>query len=219
MPYQIKNGIIYSGNAVTLTQAQYDALTTAEKNNGTVYYIYDSDAMIEAQEVGLDGGNVEDLAGSVATIEASPATANHEVGEYILWNGVLYTVTSAIATGENLVVNSNISATTVGSELTALNAGLTCQLFTSFVGSHALNLPSEFNELYIFASVQAGGNSFSRTMYLIKNALPDTYQYYYSGDSGGRISAHISKTAIDTIEYYDDSTNYTAQTTFNIYYR
>lgn len=125
MPYQIKNGIIYSGNAVTLTQAQYDALTTAEKNNGTVYYIYDSDAMIEAQEVGLDGGNVEDLAGSVATIETSPATANHSVGEYILWNGVLYTVTSAIATGENLVVNSNISATTVGEELTALNKGLT----------------------------------------------------------------------------------------------
>lgn len=43
MPYQIKNGIIYGSNAVSLTQAQYDALSTAEKNNGTVYYIYDVD--------------------------------------------------------------------------------------------------------------------------------------------------------------------------------
>jgi hypothetical protein len=42
MPYQIKNGIVYGSNAVSLTQAQYDALSTAEKNNGTVYYIYDS---------------------------------------------------------------------------------------------------------------------------------------------------------------------------------
>lgn len=43
MPYQIKNGIVYGSNAVSLTQAQYDALSTAEKNNGTVYYIYDVD--------------------------------------------------------------------------------------------------------------------------------------------------------------------------------
>lgn len=117
MPYQIKNGIIYSGNAVTLTQAQYDALTTAEKNNGTVYYIYDSDAMIEAQEVGLDGGNVETLAGSVATFESSPSTAVHDEGEYILYQAQLYKVTSAIAVGEDLTVGSNIEATNLGNEL------------------------------------------------------------------------------------------------------
>lgn len=127
MPYQIKNGIIYSGNAVTLTQAQYDALTTAEKNNGTVYYIYDSDAMIEAQEVGLDGGNVETLAGSVATFESSPSTAVHDEGEYILYQAQLYKVTSAIAVGEDLTVGSNIEATNLGNEL---NNGLTTEEFT-----------------------------------------------------------------------------------------
>lgn len=130
MPYQIKNGIIYSGNAVTLTQAQYDALTTAEKNNGTVYYIYDSDAMIEAQEVGLDGGNVETLAGSVATFENSPSTAVHAEGEYILYQAQLYKVTSAIAVGEDLTVGSNIEATNLGNEL---NAGLLHMLFGSWV--------------------------------------------------------------------------------------
>lgn len=128
MPYQIKNGIIYSGNAVTLTQAQYDALTTAEKNNGTVYYIYDSDAMIEAQEVGLDGGNVETLAGSVATFETSPSTAVHAEGEYILYQAQLYKVTSAIAVGEDLTVGSNIEATNLGNEL---NNGLTSVGFSS----------------------------------------------------------------------------------------
>ena len=43
----VKNKIEYGGassgdtNSVELTQAQYNALTTEEKNNGTVYYITD----------------------------------------------------------------------------------------------------------------------------------------------------------------------------------
>lgn len=125
MPYQIKNGIIYGSNAVSLTQAQYDALTEAEKKNGTVYYIYDSDAVLDASDVGIDGGgNLQSLVGSVATIETSPATATHAVGDYIVYNGQLYEVTTAIAVGETLTVGTNITATTVGAELTALNQHL-----------------------------------------------------------------------------------------------
>ena len=120
MPYQIKNGIVYGSNAVSLTQAQYDALSTAEKNNGTVYYIYDSEAVLDASDVSLGSGTVEDLAGSVAVIETSPATATHAVGDYIVWNGKLYEVTTAIAVGETLTVGTNISATTVGEELSTL---------------------------------------------------------------------------------------------------
>lgn len=125
MPYIIKNGKTYTGNSVTLTQAQYDALSEVEKNNGTVYYIYDSDTVLDASDVALDNGTVEDLAGSVATIETSPATAIHAVGDFILWNGQLYTVTSAIAVGETLTVGSNITATSAGSEITELKSGLT----------------------------------------------------------------------------------------------
>ena len=54
MSYIIKNGIAYAGNAVTVTQAQYDALSEAEKKNGTVYYIYDSDALLDASDVSYD---------------------------------------------------------------------------------------------------------------------------------------------------------------------
>ena len=54
MPYIVKNGIPYAGNAVTVTQAQYDALSEAEKKNGTVYYIYDSDALLDASDVSYD---------------------------------------------------------------------------------------------------------------------------------------------------------------------
>ncbi len=44
MPVLVKNGKIYGDHSVTLTQAQYDALSTTEKNNGTVYYITDGTA-------------------------------------------------------------------------------------------------------------------------------------------------------------------------------
>ena len=124
MPTIIKNGRNYSGTSVSLTQAEYDALPEVTKMNGTTYFITDSEVVLNAEDVALDEGNLNDLAGSVATIETSPATTNHEVGEYILWNGVLYTVISAIATGENLVINNNISTTTVGTELQTLNKGL-----------------------------------------------------------------------------------------------
>lgn len=54
------------------------------------------------------------LAGSIATIETSPATANHSVGTYLVYNGQLYKVTTAITAGQTLTVGSNISAVSVG---------------------------------------------------------------------------------------------------------
>ena len=125
MPYQIKNGIVYGSNAVSLTQAQYDALSNTEKNNGTVYYIYDSDAVLDASDVSLGSGTVKDLAGSVAVIETSPTTATHAVGSYLVYNGQLYKVISAISAGATLTPSTNISAVSVGGELTSLNNGLT----------------------------------------------------------------------------------------------
>ena len=148
MPYQIKNGKVYGSNAVSLTQAQYDALSTAEKNNGTVYYIYDSEAVLDASDVSLGSGTVEDLAGSVAVIETSPTTATHAVGSYIVYNGQLYEVTAAIAVGETLTVGTNISATTVGAELTSLNNGLTIKTLTPTAVGSGVTINSHSMVLY-----------------------------------------------------------------------
>jgi hypothetical protein len=62
------------------------------------------------------------LAGSLAMIETSPATANHAVGSYLMLNNRLCKVTSAIATGEQIIVGSNVQYTTVAEELTAILA-------------------------------------------------------------------------------------------------
>jgi len=62
------------------------------------------------------------LAGSLAMIETSPATANHAVGSYLMLNNRLCKVTSAIATGEQIIVGSNVQYTTVAEELAAILA-------------------------------------------------------------------------------------------------
>lgn len=64
-------------------------------------------------------------AGSIATVESSPVTANHAIGEYILYGGTVYRVTTAIATGETIVPGTNVIAESVGDALTELNNGLT----------------------------------------------------------------------------------------------
>lgn len=57
------------------------------------------------------------LAGTIATIETSPVTNNHAIGDRILYNNVLYRVIAPIAAGENLIVNANITSTNVSYEL------------------------------------------------------------------------------------------------------
>jgi hypothetical protein len=122
MPTLIKNGKNYSGTSVSLTQAEYDALTETQKNDGTVYFITDSNAVLDASDVSVGSGTVEDSIGSIAVIETSPATSAHAVGTYLVYNGKLYKVTSAISANEQLVVGTNISATTVGDELKTVSA-------------------------------------------------------------------------------------------------
>lgn len=62
----IKNGKTYGDRSVSLTQAEYNALSETEKNNGTVYYIYDVNAVPQASDVvydntesGLNASNVQ----------------------------------------------------------------------------------------------------------------------------------------------------------------
>ena len=81
--------------------------------------------------------------GSLAMIESSPATANHSAGSYLVYDGVLYKVRSAIAAGETLVPGTNITATTAGAELTSLNNGLNGLIIVPFQKSVSLPEGSE----------------------------------------------------------------------------
>ena len=52
----------------------------------------------------------EKFAANIAPVETSPATGAHAVGSQIIYNGVLYDVTAAIAATDALVVGTNIAA-------------------------------------------------------------------------------------------------------------
>ena len=111
---------------VSLTPAQlnllagYNILTTDGDNinlryTGTVA----SNVQIEIDEF---EESTRTLAGSLAMIETSPATANHAVGSYLMLNNRLCKVTAAIATGEQIIVGSNVQYTTIAEELAAILA-------------------------------------------------------------------------------------------------
>ena len=77
----MKGGIAYNStaNMVALTQSEYDALTTAQKNNGNFYFITDTDPTYFSSEnidydnttSGLSATNIQD-----AIDEVSAETAN-----------------------------------------------------------------------------------------------------------------------------------------------
>lgn len=87
-------------------------------------------------------------AGSIATVENTTATEAHDVGEYVLINGQMYIVTAAVSIGETFIEGTNISAVSIGDELTALNAGLSTVGKPVLIGTSENNPPlswSNFN--------------------------------------------------------------------------
>lgn len=58
----------------------------------------------------------------VAPVERGVASSNYGVGSYLVMGGILYRVTTAIATGETINPGTNCVATTVMAELVALTA-------------------------------------------------------------------------------------------------
>lgn len=65
---------------------------------------------------------VMDTLACIATPDGPVATANHAVNTYLTYNGKLYKVTTAIATGETIAAGTNVTQTTVMDELIARTA-------------------------------------------------------------------------------------------------
>jgi len=80
-----------------------------------VNYIVEGKAIEETLETGI-----ANALAAIATVETSPTTYNHAVGSRIVYDEVLYRVTSAIASGEDIVPGTNVEATTVTDEIKRL---------------------------------------------------------------------------------------------------
>lgn len=62
------------------------------------------------------------LAGAIATVEEETSAHNYSVGSYLMMDEVLYKVTTAIASGEQIVPGTNVTATTVMAEVVSLTS-------------------------------------------------------------------------------------------------
>ena len=71
-----------------------------------------------------NGNDLTDLIGSIATIQGTTASRNFTAGEYIVRNGILYKVTTAVSSGATWG-SGNSTQTSVGSEISSLSSGLT----------------------------------------------------------------------------------------------
>ena len=124
------------------------------------------------------------LPGSVATVETSPAVANHSVGEFILYGGQLYSVTAAISVGESLTPGTNISATSAGAELSTLKNGLT-------------NVETGINELHTSGYVPVM-TTFSQSGTAVDYTIPSTGLYAVrasTGSTAGTLSVYMFNNA------------------------
>ena len=82
-----------------------------------------------------DGSNLNALIGSIATIESNPVAANHAVGEFLCINGQVYEVIDTITAGDSIALGENVQVANLGSQITALNKGLTVESTTySYAG-------------------------------------------------------------------------------------
>ncbi len=63
---------------------------------------------------------VDDISAATAPTEVSPAASPHAVGAYIIYGGTMYMVLEAIEVGDTLTVGENITATTVGGRIKAI---------------------------------------------------------------------------------------------------
>jgi hypothetical protein len=123
----------------------------------------------ELKEAGQ--GNVQ--YGMIASVEeTSTASKAYSEGEYLIYNGTLYRVTSSISSGGTLTPNTNITAVIVGDELTDLN---NAEIDTySMIGTYEPTLIASKN-YYVGDLVIANGKLYKMTDFCAQGAtlVPD----------------------------------------------
>lgn len=124
---------LFKGTNVISTNAKTVQVTYRNGEFATTGNIVDAVEVAKQNAIGesesyTDARLATELApilGNFATAETSPASASHDVGEYLLYNNRLFKVLAAISAGQQLTIGTNIGQTSVAAELARLNSLLT----------------------------------------------------------------------------------------------
>ena len=125
--------------------------------------------------------------GNIATVESgSSATQNYSVGDLVIVGGLLYSVTSAITSGNTFVVGQNIKATTVENEYK------TSQLKTDFTTISGITRTNggyyKIGRLVVFnARFTTGSSDVGLNGHIIIDNLPSASDVYGDNSEMGAI--------------------------------
>lgn len=144
----------------------------------------DDIAGLKAEDISLDG-RLDTAEGAISTLQLqvpdvrsdledmitafneASATSTHAyaIGDYFIYNDVLYKATAAIAIGDTIVPNTNCSATNVITEVAAINAELPEEVYKTqeivgtstavttnnfFNTTHAITVPTGYEAIGAF---------------------------------------------------------------------
>ena len=162
---------------------------------------------------------------TLATVEStSTASQAYSVGDYLVLNGQLYEVIADIDSGETLTVGTNISATNVGDELTALNAGLMWKPLSSGVASSVRTSLSsvDYRELLLVARI----SNAAYTIIALKTEIDAGQTLWSSGVFfrsgtwvGVQFGVDLSNNEVYMSYANNSGTDVLASAKYSIYYR
>ena len=238
MPKIIKNNTIYGSSSamVELTQAEYNALSSAQKNNGTIYLITDSDPEImnlsSLNDVSVSGATQgQVLTKGTSSWEASSLSTVATSGSYTDLSNkpTIPTVNNATLTiqknstnvatftaNASTNVTANISVPTKTSQLTN-DRIKDWTLYGSTTGTIEKSLPTTYTELLIQVVFD---NGVFMTSIFCKKMLTTTYQSTTFGTYG--TSYCIGQIKADKVQIVDANYGGTTKTStmaMYVYYR
>ena len=186
--------------------------------NGTPYL-----GITQAQDMSVQVGDntlnlqsaIQNILGDFAPIESNPVSKAYTVGQYLIFNGNLYKVTTDIAQGGTLVIGTNVQATTVNNELTNLGAaayqGVANNLSTTTEGSvldarqgkvlndNILVLNNQLDSNYIISTIDseqialdAGKTNWFNTNIPSSYKKPTMVGYYINGSGNGFMNVYAA---------------------------
>lgn len=183
--WKVLSGVL----SLELTKAEYDALTDAQKKNGTIYYVKDADNFIEADEInGLavvaTSGNYNDLKNKPSSLPASdvsdwakaktkPSYSADEVGLGNVGNfkAVSTVANQGLSDAEKNNARANIGAQAAGTYLTA-HQDISGKIDNTATGANSLlsNLTASWtaaptDDTYLIRQDTGGKNEFGRVKF------------------------------------------------------
>ena len=118
----------------------------------TDHYNLDKPAQTDIYNVDVFNDNMDIVDGvlfgksdlsNLATVESNAtASRSYAVGECLVYNGILYKVTTAIAAGGTITPNSNVTAVNVGGQIGEIDAKIKYITNAAAGASAVLNVPT-----------------------------------------------------------------------------